>query len=178
MKEILLGVAAPWAEMFSGEGMKFDCFDATALGEVELLQGFHDPDVDREGGGAAGLRKILEVLQQGNAIIIFPEGTRTVDGKLRAARSGIGLIVLKSQAPVVPVRVFGTFEAYGRHVPVPRPIPVAVKYGKPMTFQSLRWEARTCSKARLKEIYQEVAEEIMAAIAALQPCRDVERFPP
>jgi hypothetical protein len=45
---------------------------------------------------------------------------------------------------------------------------VAVKYGKPMDFATLRAEAKTCSKARLKEIYQEVADEIMAAIGELK----------
>ena len=107
---------------------------------------------------------------------IFPEGTRTRDGKLQPVRSGIGLTVIKSAAPVVPVRVFGTFEAYGRHDTFPRPHRVMVKYGKPMRFEQLRAEANVCAKPRLKEIYQQVADEIMAAIARLEPCRDdVER---
>jgi hypothetical protein len=49
------------------------------------------------------------------------------------------------------------------------PLKVAVKYGKPMEFKGLRAEAKTCSKPRLKEIYQEIADEIMAAIAKLEP---------
>src|SRR5205807_1757423 len=118
--------------------------------------------VDREGGGAKGLRAILDRLLAGGAIILFPEGTRTRDGKLQPARSGIGLTVMKSHAPVVPVRVFGTFEAYGRHVRIPRPRHhVAVKYGRPMLFERLRAEAKTCSRERLKAIYQQVADEIM-----------------
>ena len=91
--------------------------------------------VDRDGGGAVGLRAILERLLAGGAILLFPEGTRTRDGKLQPARSGIGLTVIKSTAPVVPVRVFGSFEAYGRHLLVPRPYRVAVKYGQPMRFE-------------------------------------------
>src|SRR5436189_1704586 len=100
--------------------------------------------VDREGGGAAGLRAILDRLLAGGAIILFPEGTRTRGGKLQAARSGIGLTVIKSTAPVVPVRVFGTFEAYGRDVRFPHPHRVAVKYGLSMRFEKLREEAKTC----------------------------------
>jgi hypothetical protein len=49
---------------------------------------------------------------------------------------------------------------------------VAVKYGVPLNFEKLRAEAKVCSKARLKEIYQEVADEIMAAIAKLEPKAD------
>ena len=133
--------------------------------------------VDRDGGGAKGLRAILDRLLAGGAIILFPEGTRTRDGKLQPARSGIGLAVIKSTAPVVPVRVFGTFEAYGRHLRFPLPRRVAVKYGQPMDFAALRAEARVCSKPRLKEIYQQVADEIMSAIANLRPHEDKTRFP-
>jgi 1-acyl-sn-glycerol-3-phosphate acyltransferase len=133
--------------------------------------------VDRDGGGAAGLRAILDRLLSGGAIILFPEGTRTRDGKLQPARSGIGLTVIKSTAPVVPIRVFGTFEAYGRHWRFPRPRQVAVKYGQPMRFAQLRAEAMACSKPRLKEIYQQVADEIMVAIAKLEPYEDKAQFP-
>jgi 1-acyl-sn-glycerol-3-phosphate acyltransferase len=85
--------------------------------------------------------------------------------------------VIKSTAPVVPVRVFGTFEAYGRHLLLPRPRRMSVKYGPPMGFEQLRAEAKVCSKMRLKEIYQQVADEIMAAIAKLEPYEDKAEFP-
>ena len=76
-----------------------------------LLRTWNSVPVDRDGGGAAGLKAILDRLLAGGAIILFPEGTRTTDGKLQPARSGIGLTVIKSDAVVIPVRVFGTFEA-------------------------------------------------------------------
>ncbi len=137
-----------------------------------LLRSWNSVPVDRDGGGAKGLKIILDRLLAGGGIILFPEGTRTKDGQLQPARSGIGLTVIKSQAPVVPVRVFGTYEAYGRRMKIPRPHRVVVKYGKPMRFESLRAEAKTCDKARLKAIYQQVADEIMAAIAKLEPQAD------
>lgn len=133
-----------------------------------ILRTVNAVPVDRDGGGGAGLKAILDRLHNGGAIILFPEGTRTTDGKLQPARSGIGLTVIKSDAPVVPVRVFGTYQAWGRHVRFPKPHRVAIKYGKPMDFAELRAEAKTCSKLRLKEIYQQVADDIMAAISRLQ----------
>ena len=133
-----------------------------------LLRSWNSVPVDREGGGAKGLKIILGRLLDGGGIILFPEGTRSRDGKLQPARAGIGLVVAKSQAPVVPVRIFGAHEAYGRGMKFPRPKKVAVKYGKPMMFEKLRAEAKDCPKDRLKEIYQEIANEIMAAIAALK----------
>ena len=137
-----------------------------------LLRKWNSVPVDRDGGGAAGLKAILERLLAGGAIILFPEGTRTKDGKLQPARSGVGLTVIKSQAVVIPVRTFGTFECYNRKIKFHLPKQLAVKYGEPMNFEALRAEAKTCAKPRLKEIYQQVADEIMAAIAKLEPKAD------
>jgi 1-acyl-sn-glycerol-3-phosphate acyltransferase len=141
------------------------------------LRSWQAVPVDREGGGGAGLKAILDRLLEGGAILLFPEGTRTKDGNLQPGRSGIGLAVIKSNAPVVPVRVFGTFQAFGRHMRFPRRHRIAVKYGRPLLFAELRAEARQCSKPRLKQIYQEVADEIIAAIARLEPCEDKATFP-
>jgi len=137
-----------------------------------LLRSWNSVPVDRDGGGASGLREILSRLYAGGAIILFPEGTRTKDGKLQPARSGIGLTVIKSDVPVIPVRTFGTFECYNRKWKFHMPISLAVKYGRPMKFEALRAEAKTCAKPRLKEIYQQVADEIMAELAKLEPKAD------
>jgi 1-acyl-sn-glycerol-3-phosphate acyltransferase len=142
-----------------------------------VLRNWNSVPVDREGGGARGLKAILDRLLEGGAIILFPEGTRTRDGKFQPARSGIGLTVIKSNAPVVPVRVFGTYEAYGPSMRWPKPRLIRVKYGQPLNFERLRAEATGCSKARLKAIYQQVADEIMAAIAKLEPHTDKSKFP-
>jgi 1-acyl-sn-glycerol-3-phosphate acyltransferase len=137
-----------------------------------LLRSWNSVPVNREGGGAAGLKAILDRLLAGGGIILFPEGTRTHDGKLQPARSGIGLTVIKSTALVVPVRVFGSFEAFGRNHKFPRPHRLTVKFGVPLRFENLRAEAKHCSRERLKEIYQQIADEIMAAIARLEPRED------
>lgn len=142
-----------------------------------FLRSWNVVPVEREGGGARGLRAIFERLRAGGGIVLFPEGTRCHDGRLQPARSGIGLVVIKSSCPVVPVRIFGAHAAFGRHLRLPRPFPVRVKFGPPLDFAALRAEATTCSKERLKAIYQEVADQLMAAIAALQPCADCDRFP-
>jgi 1-acyl-sn-glycerol-3-phosphate acyltransferase len=139
---------------------------------ASILRSWEVVPVDRDGGTGRGLKAILDRLSRGGAIILFPEGTRSRHGELNPARSGIGLTVIKSAAPVVPARVFGTYAAYGAKMLVPRPRPVAVKYAKPMYFEALRAEAKTCSKPRLKEIYQQVANEIMAVIASLEPKED------
>lgn len=136
---------------------------------AQILRSWDVVPVDRDGGSGRGLKEILRRLELGGAIIVFPEGTRSRDGKLSPARSGIGLAVIKSEAPVVPARVFGTRDAFGPHMIFPRPRRLTVKYGHPMHFAALRMEARACSKARLKEIYQEIADQIMAEIVRLEP---------
>jgi 1-acyl-sn-glycerol-3-phosphate acyltransferase len=133
-----------------------------------LLVSWNSVPVDRDGGGARGLKNILDRLLGGAGIILFPEGTRSHDGKLQPAQAGIGLVVAKSDAPVIPVHVLGSYEAWGRNQKIPRPKRITVRYGEPMRFEKLRAEARECSKERLKAIYQQIADEIMAAIAALR----------
>ena len=164
---MLVGASLPRAINYLA---REDLFSFPVLGWI--LRNWQAVPVNREGGGAKGLKAILDRLLAGGAIILFPEGTRSRDGNLQPARSGIGLTVIKSTAPVVPVRVFGTFEAFNRLMRFPRPRPVAAKFGQPMLFEQLRAEAKDCSKARLKEIYQEVADQIMAAIAKLEPRED------
>jgi 1-acyl-sn-glycerol-3-phosphate acyltransferase len=137
-----------------------------------ILRSWEVVPVDRDGGTGRGLKQILNRLEQGGAIILFPEGTRSRHGELNPARSGIGLTVIKSRAPVVPARVFGTHEAFGPHKRLPRPRRLTVKYGQPMWFAEQRAEAAACSKQRVKEIYQQVADEIMAEIARLEPKAD------
>ena len=161
-----------------GAGLKRPCsflaretlFDTPLIGA--LLRSWESVPVDRDGGTATGLRVILDRLLTGHAVILFPEGTRSLDGRLQPARAGIGLLVAKSTAPVVPVRVFGSYEAWPKKQRFPSPRRIVVKYGPPLEFEELRAEAKSCSKARLKEIYQQIAQEIMAAIAKLEAKAD------
>ena len=81
-------------------------------------------------------------------------------------------MIAKSIAPVIPVRVFGTYEAYGRHHTVPRPKCVKVKFRGPLAFKELRTEANDCTSVRRREIYQKLSEELMATIASLEPKTD------
>ena len=136
-----------------------------------FLRGLNSVPVDRGGGGAKGLKNILERLLNGDAILIFPEGTRTQDGTLQPAQAGIGLAILKSRAPVVPVRVWA-YKTYGRHRRVPKLGMIAVKFGHPLPFDAVHQKARTCPRTEWRALYQQVTDETMAAIAGLRPVRD------
>jgi len=139
-----------------------------------LLRLWHAVPIDQESGSAAGLKTILARLRDGHAVLIFPEGGRSSDGRLQPGRAGLGLVVLKSSAPVVPVRIWGTHEAYGRGARFPRPKRVMIRYGEPLLFDDLRAEAASASKPRYKEICQEIAGRVMAAIAAMAPVEGLQ----
>ncbi|MGE3310412.1 MAG: lysophospholipid acyltransferase family protein [Limisphaerales bacterium] len=160
----MIGASCPRALCYLG---RESLFSNWAVGW--LLRAVGSVALDRDGTSGKGLKTILERLLAGEGIILFPEGTRTMDGNLQPGRAGIGMIALRSKAPVVPVRVFGTFESWGRHRKWPRRWPIGVRFGRPLSFDSLVAEAETASRSRVKEIYQEVADEIVSAIARLDP---------
>ena len=97
-----------------------------------LLNKWQAVPIDREGSSASGMKRILEALNRGRAVILFPEGTRTRDGQLQRVRSGVGLIAAKTDAPVVPVRTETSY-TLGRasyELPLNRTVVVAlVKIG-------------------------------------------------
>ncbi|MBR90570.1 MAG: 1-acyl-sn-glycerol-3-phosphate acyltransferase [Verrucomicrobiales bacterium] len=137
-----------------------------------ILRSWNSIPVDRDGGSAKGLRTILERLREGRAIMMFPEGTRSPDGTQQPARGGIGLLIAKSKSPVLPVRVFGTFEAFGRRHLIPRPCGVSVKFGELMEFEELRAEANEANPDRRRGIYRQISGNLMDAIAALKAEQD------
>ncbi len=120
--------------------------------------------VDRDGGSdITAMKRVLSALKQQQIIIMFPEGTRSRDGLLQAPKPGVGLFACKTQVPVVPARIFGSFEAFGKGGKIPRfGTPVTVVYGAPMTA------ADYDDPSAGKERYQIASARIMARIAALQ----------
>ncbi len=119
--------------------------------------------VDRDAGSdVAGIRRVLQALGQERGIILFPEGTRTWTGQLQQAKAGVGFMACRTGVPVVPARVFGAFEAFGRNGPLRLGTPVSVVFGRPLLPAD--YEDRAAGKER----YQRASERIMSAIAALE----------
>jgi 1-acyl-sn-glycerol-3-phosphate acyltransferase len=119
--------------------------------------------VDRDGGSdVAAIKNVLRTLQSGKALILFPEGTRSPDGQLQKAKSGVGLIACRTQAPVIPVRIFDSHLAFGRGRGLQLGTPVSVAFGRPLS------PAEYDHPADGKERYQRASERIMAAIARLE----------
>jgi len=90
--------------------------------------------VDQANPERSALMGIIRVLRGGGAALIFPEGSRSTDGELQTAQPGVGMIIAKTGAPVVPVAISGTYEAFSRDRFFPRRHPVVVRVGEPLRF--------------------------------------------
>ena len=115
--------------------------------------------VDQKNAARSALMGAIRVVRNGGAVLVFPEGSRSPDGKLQPAQPGIGMIVAKTGAPVVPVRVSGSFEALPRHRRVPRCAQIEVTAGRAMYFP--------LTKLPNRGFYDTVSNEVMDAIGAL-----------
>src|SRR5262249_47633615 len=89
-----------------------------------LIRTLNALPLDQEGMAKDGLKAILAKLQAGEPVLVFPEGSRTDDGKLAKMQPGISLIIKRIGCPIVPVGIAGAFEAWprGRALPMPSPI--------------------------------------------------------
>lgn len=107
------------------------------------------------------LKHAIDLLGQGRIVCIFPEGTRSPDGKLQAPELGIGLIALRSGAPIVPAAIIGTDKVLPPHSTRLYRHRVKVVYGRPLTFPSL------CQGKETRQSLEEVGQSTMSAISEL-----------
>ena len=118
--------------------------------------------VERDSGDVGAIKRVLQALKENRAIVLFPEGTRSPDGSLQKAKAGVGLMACKTGVPVVPCRVYGSFEAFGKGRGIPRfGTPISIVFGPPIT--AAEYDDPSLGKAR----YDTAAQRIMERIAAL-----------
>lgn len=118
--------------------------------------------VDRQKGGDEALFDAVKHLNDGDIIVIYPEGTRTLDGKLNRGKTGVARLALLAKAPIVPVGLTNTFKILpkGKLVPNFR-MKCDVKFGKPMYFKEYY------DKEITKEILRTITTKVMKEIARL-----------
>jgi 1-acyl-sn-glycerol-3-phosphate acyltransferase len=145
---------------------KSDYFTGTGLkGAVSRawFEGLGMLPVDRDDSKAAiaSLDTALEVLGRGEAFGIYPEGTRSRDGRLYRGRTGVAHLALTAGVPVVPVGLVGTEKLQPVGSTLPKVVPVTVAFGTPIRVAG-RFDGVPPGRAR-----REVTDEIMAAIQKL-----------
>ena len=126
-----------------------------------LIRALHARPVRREGSDPGALRTAAQLLGEGKALLVFPEGTRSLNGRLGEGKPGVGMLAVTSGAPVVPVYVSGTLEALPKGSAWPRRSQVSVSFGPALHFKPRNGAGR-------KERYREAAMEMMRGIAELK----------
>jgi 1-acyl-sn-glycerol-3-phosphate acyltransferase len=145
---------------------KSDYFNGTGIkGALQRgwFEGLDMLPVDRDDSKAAlaSLDVALEVLGRGEAFGIYPEGTRSRDGRLYRGRTGVAHLALTAGVPVVPVGLRGTEKLQPVGSNMPKIVPVTVSFGEPIDFTG-RYDGVPTGRAR-----REATDEIMAAIQRL-----------
>ncbi|MEU6611326.1 lysophospholipid acyltransferase family protein [Streptomyces shenzhenensis] len=153
------------AEYFTGPGVKgrLTAFFFRSAGQIP---------VDRSGkdAGQAAIREGLGVLRRGELLGIYPEGTRSHDGRLYKGKVGVAVMALRAGVPVVPCAMIGTFEAQPPGKVVPHLHPVVIRFGTPLDF------SRYAGLENEKAVLRAITDEIMYAILTLSDQEYVDRY--
>jgi len=135
---------------------KRELFDNFILGP--LVRYYNSIPVRRSGYDRTALTRLGEVLEGGNGVIIFPEGTRFLDGRLHSPKSGVGMLALKYNIPVVPVYISGSsklrLQIFSRRL--------RVRFGRSFTMADIG-----LSSSKGKDGYRAGSAEVMRRIAAV-----------
>jgi 1-acyl-sn-glycerol-3-phosphate acyltransferase len=92
----------------------------------------------KQGKGDVGaMKQSIALLQQGKALLMFPEGQRTENGKMQEIAPGAALIVKRAKVPIVPVAIEGAFHVWSKHRMLPRTGKVRINFGKPVILHNL-----------------------------------------
>lgn len=152
-------------EYFTGKGIK-------GLLSKMFFTGVGQVPIDRSSGRAAeaAITTGVRILREGHMLGIYPEGTRTADGRLYRGKTGVARMALEAQAPVIPVAMIGTYEIQppGRIRPSIRR--VGVRFGEPLDFS--RYDGMESDRFVLRS----VTDEIMYALMELSGQEYVDMY--
>lgn len=126
-----------------------------------FFSGVGQVPINRDGGSAseAALRTGVSVLSRGELLGIYPEGTRSPDGKLYRGRTGVARMALEAGAVVVPVAVTGSREVQPAGTRIPRIKKISIDFGEPLDFS--RYEGMENDRFVLRSMTDEIMYEIM-----------------
>ena len=153
------------AQYFTGQGIRGRL-------TARMFNALGQKPVDRDSGraGLAAIATAAEVLAEGNLLGIYPEGTRSPDGRLYRGRVGVARLWLDTGVPLLPCAVIGSFEVQPPGQKLPKKGPVAVKFGPPMDL------SRYAGRKRDARLYREITDDIMRAIKELSGQEYVDEY--
>lgn len=118
--------------------------------------------VERDGNDMSALREVIKKIKEGNGVVLFPEGTRSKDGNIQPARAGIGFVIAKTGAPVLPMRIFGAYDAFPKNSKRLHFTQITVVIGEPLVFSAEEISSAT------RETYQKLSDRVMESISSLR----------
>jgi 1-acyl-sn-glycerol-3-phosphate acyltransferase len=127
-----------------------------------LMRGYHAFPVVRHSPDRTALRRAFDLIKQGSAVVLFPEGHRSENARLLRAQPGAGFVARRSGAPLVPIAITGTQNVLGRHQIIPRPAEVWMTFGEPFQLPERNQDGSPMD-------HQQSADFLMTKIAALLP---------
>lgn len=141
---------------------------------ARFFRGLGQVPIDRSGGAASGLALSAgeQVLLRSGVLGIYPEGTRSPDGRLYRGRTGVARLALATGAPVVPVAMIGTERIQPPGTVMPRMAPLSIRIGEPLNFS--RHQGLHDDPAVLRS----VTDEIMRAVQKLSGQEYVDSYSP
>lgn len=170
--EYLLGAVVPRPISFWAKSDYFHMSGLKGWAMRSMMNGLGAIEVNREGGRAAlvALDAAIPTLQAGNLVAVYPEGTRSPDGRLYRGRTGVARLALLAEVPVIPVGVIGTDKVQPIGSYLPRlGVRVSIKFGKPMEYTG-----RDLDSTNLRAI----TDEVMGVIAQLTGQEYTGRYAP
>ena len=105
--------------------------------------------INRETSAVKAMKTVIDRLQKGAAVIIFPEGSRTWDGHLGSPKGGFGLIAKKARVPIVPVAIVGAYECWPRTRVLPQSGRIRLEFGRVISVE----EIEALSERQLLDLY-------------------------
>ncbi len=135
-----------------------------------VLRGVGAYPIKSEKDDLRSIRDLIRLLKNGNCVVVFPEGTRSETGQMKAPEGGIGFLSAKSRSYVVPVYIRGSYEAYPKGAKFFRCAPVSVYFGEPFV------PADHKVLMEEKDPYLAVAQEIMARIRKIKEAVEAGTF--
>lgn len=144
-------VAAAADYFFASKKPGLSAFVSMAVGAVPI---------ERRHATRKGMDRIKSVLEEGWCLLLYPEGTRTPDGRLYRGKTGAARIALETRVPVVPVGITGTYDALPSGRSRPQVANVSVAFGKPLTFERF-YDAPFDQNFLLRAITDRIMYEIM-----------------
>jgi 1-acyl-sn-glycerol-3-phosphate acyltransferase len=93
--------------------------------------------IDREASAVAAMKVVIGRLQGGAAVIVFPEGTRTGDGRLGDIKGGFAILAKRARVPIAPVAIVGAYESWPRSRRFPRPGRIRLEFGRVLTVDEV-----------------------------------------